>query len=333
MRRSRMIALVLCAALLISSLASCTVISSTAEEKKTVMTVGGYDVPYELYYYISENLKADMPEACADTIEAEVFEIIKEIYAVFSLGEDFGIAFDDKYISSVADDAAALAIEECGSKKAYKKALAESNMNDSVFRFLERHSKTADELLSAITDSGKYPKGKENIIALAGGEEFVCVKQILVMSENSISTVEDTYFSTGETHTEEEALAIAEKAQKRAAQGEDFDMLVKEYGESLYMFNNTDGYYVCRGMWEEVNEEAVFSLQIGEVSQVIKSESGYSIFLRCEKSADYIEGHTDTIANDYYRAQYNILLEERIDELEITTNELYDSYRNGEKAN
>lgn len=307
------------------SLSSCTVLSSTAREKEIVLTVGEYEVPYELYYYLSENLKADNEDISEKELEEKVFEMIGEMYAVFSLAEDYGISYDDEYIGSQVEDAVSLAIEECGSKDDYKKALKESYMNDSVYRFLEKHSRTADELLSAIISSGKYPTDDEGIAALASSDEFICVKQILVMSENSVTHGEDMYFVPGEEHTEKEAQEIAEKAREKAVSGEDFDSLVKEYGESLYMFNNTDGYYVCRGMWEKENEEAVFSLEVGEVSPVVKSSSGYSVFLRCEKSDSYIKNNVDKIADDYYSAQYNILLEKRIDSLEIKKTEAYES--------
>lgn len=296
------------------------------------MTVGDYEVPYELYYYISENLKSDMPDADAKTIEDEVFQTVKTLYAVFALGEDFGIEWDDEYINSVADDAAKLAIEECGGKEEYKKALAESSMNDSVYRFLEKHSKTADEILSAIIDSEEYHLDGESAKSLVMSDEFACVKQILVVSENSISTGEDMSFTTAAEHTDEEALAIAEKAHSEAVAGADFDSLVNEYGEALYMFDNTDGYYLCHGMWDDVNEDAVFALNVGDISDVIESEKGYSVFLRCEKDEEYVENNIDTLASNYYRGVYNILLQEKIDSLTVITNDVYDSYVNGENT-
>ncbi len=332
MKIVKIISICVLAAVILSAFCSCSPLSSTKEEKEIVMTVGDYEVPYELYYYLSENLKVDMPDADDKTIEEEVFQMVKELYAVFSLGEDFGIGYDDKYINSVADDAAKLAIEECGGKEEYKKALAESYMNDRVYHFLERHAKTADEILSAIIDSEEYHLDEEGTKSLVMSDEFVCVKQILVVGESSVSSVEDTNFIAAEKHTDEEALAIAEKAHAEAVAGADFDTLVNEYGEALYMFNNTDGYYICRGMWDSVNEDAVFDLKIGEISDVVKSEKGYSVFLRCEKDEKYVEDNIDTLANNYYRAVYNLLLQEKIDSLTVVTNEVYDGYVNGENT-
>ena len=321
----KIICLILCIVLTLGALSSCTMLSSSSREKRTVLTVGDYEVPYEVYYYIVENLKKDLPDADGETLEGEAFEMIREIYAVFSLAEDFGIDPDDKYISSIVDDAQSAAIEECGSKKEYKKTLAESYMNNSVFRFMKKHSQTAEELYSAMIGSGKYARGDEEITALCKGDEFICVKQILIMTKDSVRTADDTFYTPAAQHTDEEALAIAKKAHERAVQGEDFDKLVNEYGESFYMFNNTDGYYVCRGMWEEANEECVFSLEVGEVSEIVKSESGYSIFLRCEKSDGYIEDNVDKLANDYYDACYKLLVEKKVAELEIKKTEAFDT--------
>ncbi|MBE6587176.1 MAG: hypothetical protein E7647_02030 [Ruminococcaceae bacterium] len=324
----RIICILLCICTVFLSFASCSTLSSSAEERKTVLTVGEYEVPYELYYYVTNNLRKDLPEADEKTIEAEAFEMIREIYAVFSLAEDFGIDGDDKYIASIVDDAVKLAIEECGGKKEYKEALAEIHMNDSVFRLLKRHSQTAEELLSAIINSGKYPTDENALKNLVSGDEFIRVKQILIMSESSVSSADDTFYSTGEEHTDEEALEIAERVREKALAGEDFDSLVNEFGESLYMFNNTDGYYVCRGMWEKENEDAVFALEVGEISEVIKSPSGYSVFLRCDKSDSYIDSKIEDIADDYYKAQYNLLLKERIEKLTV---EKTDAFEKAEK--
>jgi parvulin-like peptidyl-prolyl isomerase len=76
---------------------------------------------------------------------------------------------------------------------------------------------------------------------------------------------------------------------------------------------------------DEDYENAAFDLEIGEVSEVIESPSGYSVFVRCDKSDKYIESHINDLANDYYKAQYNILLNERIKEMSVKTNDAFDT--------
>ena len=76
------------------------------------------------------------------------------------------------------------------------------------------------------------------------------------------------------------------------------------------MIRNTDGYYLCRGMWEDVNENAVFALKEGEISEVIESDAGFSIFLRCPKNEEYVKENLDTVADNYGRAYFNACVEE-----------------------
>ncbi|MBE6713810.1 MAG: hypothetical protein E7575_00805 [Ruminococcaceae bacterium] len=306
------------------SLFSCSPLKSTKKERTVIMTVGEYKVPYEVYYYISKNLESEKLDE--KSLKAEAIDMIKEIYAVFSLAEEYGISFDDKYIKANADKAAEQAIEACGGEKEYANELDKSYLNDSTYRFLERHNLTAESLLLKIKDSKEYAMDRKAKLAFANSDELIRIKQILITGEGGTAGVDDTYYLTNVEHTDEQALAIAEEAHKKALAGEDFDKLVSEYGESLFMFNNTDGYYLCRGMWDKEAEDAAFALEIGEISPVIKTDGGYSVLLRCEKSDEYILNNLDEITEDYYKALYKLLIEERKGELEVKTNSAYDKY-------
>ena len=74
-------------------------------------------------------------------------------------------------------------------------------------------------------------------------------------------------------------------------------------------------------MWDQVNEDAAFALEVGEVSDVVESESGYSVFLRCEKSDAYIESHADDIREDLCKAEYELSLEKLRSEMTVTETE------------
>ena len=78
-------------------------------------------------------------------------------------------------------------------------------------------------------------------------------------------------------------------------------------------------------MWDPVNEEAVFGLVVDQVSPVIESEQGYSVFLRCEKEATYIDSHFEELCQDYYEASFTLALEEKSASLQMETTELYDT--------
>ena len=172
---------------------------------------------------------------------------------------------------------------------------------------------------------GDISKDEDKLRAIIESDEFICIKQILITDKETSSLADGTYIVNGTTHTYDEAKALAETAHGRAAAGEDFDSLVAEYGQSLYMFGNTDGYYLCRGMWDEVNEEAAFALDMGEVSNVVQSDIGFSIFKRCEKREAFIDAHFEEICDNWYSACYMNALQKRIAFSEAVTNETFDS--------
>ena len=82
------------------------------------------------------------------------------------------------------------------------------------------------------------------------------------------------------------------------------------------MMQNTDGYYICRGMWETVNEDAAFALGVGDISPVVKSRAGFSVFQRCEKNEERIEAQISSIAESYGKAVFALYVENVRDSLQ-----------------
>ncbi len=281
-------------------------LSSSEKEKETVMRVGDYDVPYEVFRYYVMNFRADG----VDNAEEKAVDAIKDLYAMTAVAEKYGIDPDGEYVSYMVDSAVSETIAQCGGEKKYKKSIAESNMNDSVFRLLTKNDVLREEIYAKMIKEGYIVSDTNNMREIIMSDEFICVKQILILGDSSNRVQDGTVFMPAAEHTDAEAMALAEEAREKAVSGEDFDELVSQYGESLYMFSNTEGYYICRGMWESENEDAAFSLEIGEVSEVVKSSAGYSVFKRCEKSSEYVDKNISSILNNYYGANLILSVED-----------------------
>lgn len=306
------------------SLLSCSnSLKSTEEELRTVMRVGEQEVPYELYRYLVMSYKSDMPEGTEITPEVEaeikynVEEALRDIYAIFAVAREHGISTEDDTVKAAVD--AAVKEYQNGFEKTelYVEDLKAQYMNHSVHKLLQSKQVCSDELYYKLMTDGTFETDEKELHDMIYGDGFVRVKQVLIVGESARSSFGDTYFVGGEDHTDEEAKAIAETVLEKARNGEDFDALVSEYGESLFMFKNTDGYYVCEGMWEDVNWNAVKSLEEGEVSEVVSSDSGYSVFLRLEKDEAYLEKNYDTLKSNYYAAQFSMILEKKSEELTV----------------
>lgn len=331
----KVISAVVACVLICSSFASCSdPLKSTAEEKEIVMTVGDYEVPYELYRYMVLNYKSRMtsdesdrndPEKAAESaaeIDAAIEEDLKDFYAVFALADENGVGTDNEAIQAAVDAAVKDTRNGYESDEAYVADLATGYLNHSVYELLTANSVCSEELFYALINKGKLNNDEEHLRRVVYGDEFIRVKQILVVGESSSKVSEGTVYIPEETHTDEEAAQIAEEAMKKAKAGEDFDSLVAEYGESFYMFGNKDGYYLCRGEWDAVNEDAVFALEIGQVSDVVKSDAGYSVFVRCEKEEGYMEAHYDELCEKYLNGQYSLMLSEASENLTVTKTEI-----------
>ncbi len=80
--------------------------------------------------------------------------------------------------------------------------------------------------------------------------------------------------------SEKEALDIANSVYDKAKKGEDFDKLIKEYGEDPGMSQNPDGYIFTKGMMVEEFEKMAYALLDGEISKPVKTPYGYHIIYR-----------------------------------------------------
>lgn len=311
------------AALMLLTAAACDKIpDSTKEEAAAVLTIDEYTVPYEQLRYFVRNYRNEHGDVETWT-EEETDAICKEVmdnalsalrnqYAILSLAKQYGIDRTDKAIAELVDTQINAAIEEYGSTAAYVEALELNHMTANVHRFLLTVNACNEELYYAMLNKSDLTSEDEAVKNAVYGDEFIRIKQILIAND------------PGED--EQANLLRAEEARQRALDGEDFDTLVADYGEDLFMFNNTDGYYICRGVWYREFEETAFSLEIGEISDIVKTEAGYSVLLRCEKEDAYLAAHLDDLAEDLRDAQLSLAIEACAEKMTLTTNEVFASY-------
>ena len=304
-----LILLLLCLSVLLSCQKSGEkTLESSPLELTAVMEVDGFEVPLELYRYVALNYKADyeaadpgvwesadMSEKLAE-LEEKTRETIVRLYATPSLCRQYGIDTDDAYIRDAVEAQMQDIYEEMGNDyDAFEEYLRTYNLTDGVYRFIVRNDILAEELLAKMVERGEIVSGEEELEGIVAGPEFVRVKQILVPSDNGKS--------------DEENEGRARELYGMAVSGEDFDTLVQKYGGDLFMFNNPDGYYISRGNYHEAFEEAAFSLDVGEISEIVRTDAGWSILKRYEKEAGYLADHFDDLVNDYMSGVYNMKLE------------------------
>ena len=280
-------------------------------ENRTVK-LGGYELPDGIFRYIVINSRRDIEAVYGEKVweseakdrvfselEDTVLSYAANFLTVYSLGADYGISPDDKELVYKAEDAKNDIIDELGGEEEFLSGLEAEGLDESSFRELTVNDGMIDLIYAKLIASDKKNTDEAYLRTLFEGDEFIRVKQILVGNENA----------------GEEARARADGILDRIEAGEDFDEVSKEYNNDLFMFGNDDGYYIMRGTRDKAFEDAAFALGIGEVSEVVKTDVGYSIIKRFEKDADYIDAHFESLTEEYHEALYTEAYEAKFDEI------------------
>ena len=108
----------------------------------------------------------------------------------------------------------------------------------------------------------------DEMVKEAYSASYVCAKHILLSTEGLSPAEKNKVKSTAET------------VLKKAKGGEDFDALIKLYGEDPGMTSNPDGYVFTYGDMVEEFEKASFALKENEISGLVETDYGYHIIMK-----------------------------------------------------
>ena len=266
-----------------------------------LMTIGSYDVTLGLYRYYYFALKNQMlsndpgafeGEKAAKSYEElreEILDYVKSIAAFYSIGKELNIeapeGFDKDYEEYIREVEPSLGIAED-----HKPGHLTDFLPVSVYRqFYALESYLQDAVVDALysKESGYADYSAEAVAAAA--EDYRSVKHILVGYNDGL--------------TEEEALALANQLIERIRNGEDIDVLMKEYSND-YHEGSDNVYTFSYGDMVEEFEETSFALEVGELSDPVKTTFGYHIILRLPLDGGFEEEEYPDLAarkalNDY----------------------------------
>lgn len=96
-----------------------------------------------------------------------------------------------------------------------------------------------------------------------------------------------------------------------------FDELMNEHSEDPGLVSYPNGYDATKGQMYPEFEEAALALKVGEISDIVESESGYHIILRLPPDMALLH-------DDYVNAKMNERIEQWLDENKVESNEAFD---------
>ncbi len=330
--RIRRILAALCALVfVVTALASCS-LKSSAEDLKVVGTVAGYDVLYEELRFLAssykkgledkygeyENLSADKTMAFDEELRELVYTNIVTNYAILSICKENGLALDDEGLDKRVDEKVESVIKNDfgGKKKEYKKSLEEYGITDHYYRFTVSVDLLYSDLLIKLINEGKIENDSEKIADIVK-KEFVRTWHIMVTNDSG----EDTEANRAKI---EEALS-----KYRDGSMGMYELIGSKYNED-YSLTELDGFYFAKGSMDADYENAAFSLDVGEVSDVVEAMgtntkgetvSAFYIIQRLEIEDEYVKENIGSLSEKYQNAAVYSMLEKKKTEINFIPNE------------
>ncbi len=303
MRRSNIIKLSL---ILLLALASVLMIGCSSDY---VMKVGSYKVSQDLYSYFTNNYRAQLsPSLSGDELEDAIIEnsenALKEYYAVYELAKSSGYKLSDEDKTVISDTYDAYQ-DEYGGKEAFEAMIAEGYMTPALMKDMLEMLYIKEQLYGFLTAEFTGNIISDDATVEADIEQnFAHALHILIMNDEGDDT--------------EQNRALAESILSSVNGGEDFLSLVLQYSEDPGQ--TEDGYYFTKGEMIEAFENAAFALEVGQTSKVVESHLGFHIIKRLPIEAEYVDEHFENFREAYLAREYNKMLIEAAQKLEIEYN-------------
>ncbi|MBS4534682.1 peptidylprolyl isomerase [Clostridium sp. D2Q-14] len=230
-----------------------------------------------------------------------------------------------------------------GSNKTYEDQLIESSLEDLInqevllqkaeeldikiddkdvekeleqFKSTDENAKSFNEYLDSIGISEDYFKQmyKESMIITALIEETVDIsdKEAEKFYEENV----DTYDKVEASHILLESKEEAEKVKKKLDSGEDFSELAKEYSQDGSAENGGNLGYFARPQMASEFSDVAFDLEKEEVSDVVKTKSGYHIIKVTDKKLGF-KSNKEEIISELQNQKFNEKALELIEKADI----------------
>lgn len=165
----------------------------------------------------------------------------------------------------------------------YKNELSRRNITEEIFRsWIERNSSIQQYIERQFT--GKIAVADNDILTYYEGRPDL-FKQPLQVRVSHILIQTDP---KGGEASKQEARRKAEQMLKSLKKGQDFAALAREQSDGPTRTNGGDLGYIKMGQLEKKLESAAFSLNPGEMSEVIETSYGFHLFKLIDKKPETV---------------------------------------------
>ena len=290
---SKVMALLLCAAMLCACLVSCS-------SSPTALTIGTYDVSYDMLRYFVKNYMNGYNDITEDhfkvdpelqeQLENNVISSLTELAAYYQLAKKFSLKLDSDDKTAINAQIKEM-IASYNSKEEYQEALDQNFVTEDVLREILELEILCDKLYDHLTLYSQEIVWDVEKIDADFVETFYSAEHLMI------------YYSDADA---EEKLSFANSVLSQMKNGtytmqQIYDKYATEYGVKI-VYNDYKAF-----TYHEMNqdfEDAVIGLEIGEYSEVKDLNSAYQIILRKDLDMDYYEQNYNTVEGQWLAREF-----------------------------
>ncbi|MGD2125740.1 MAG: peptidyl-prolyl cis-trans isomerase [Desulfobacteraceae bacterium] len=245
-------------------------------EERIVITVGSRDITFQKLRREIKRMSYEMEitgQAAHQVLEPLVNKIIDH-YLILEYGKERGIHVSKVELKSALDD-----IQKEYSKEDFQEMLLQGYIDFEAWKEALRERLLIKKIIQKVS---------EEVTPVSSQE----IKAYYDSHHDEFRSPEMVKFRQMVTKTREEAEGVL----KRLAAGGDMTELSMKYSKKPGMENVGELSWIARGDLEESMEKAIFSLEVGEISDVVETPYGFHIFQVVEKRPEGFKALPEALA-------------------------------------
>lgn len=260
---------------------------------KTVARVDGIEIKQkevDTYINFIKKQSADgqlaQNEEELKTLEASIIDILIVTKLLEKYAEENNITVSSEEV----DEQIKLIIDSYSSEEDFKKGLKDMGIDrkfledehrSQMLRIKIFNKVTADVIVTGQEIKQYYDDNKKTLFVVPARVKASHILAIFLWVEDNSEETEEG---------KEEALEKIKMVEDKLKNGGDFEVLARQYSDdSESAASGGDIGYISEGQMIEEFEEALFSLDVGEVSEIVETKYGFHIIKVFDSKKEYIQ--------------------------------------------
>jgi len=263
---------------------------------KTVVRVDGIEIKQKevdtyINFYKKQSTSSELTEDEEElkTLEASIIDSLIVTKLLEKYAEENNITVSSEEV----DKQIKLIIDSYSSEEDFKKGLKDMGIDrkflENYFRSLMLGSKIFDVVTADVIVTGQevkqyYEDNKKTLFVVTARVKASHILAIFPWVEDNSEETEET------EEGRKEALEKIKMVEDKLKNGVDFEVLARQYSDdSAGATSGGDLGYISKGQMIEEFEEALFSLDLGEVSEIVETKYGFHIIKVFDRQEEYIQ--------------------------------------------